>query len=171
MRQLQCAHLNHAMVLLNRVMILPTHMNDRIHLLLPAGEPSRSPRFPLWFMEEFQGIIAVEISSLFPCGNSGEIKENFYVDISTSFPCRIPDQGNSPRILKWNGRRSEGSQLSENIPVMIRCHSLVNKNVYRFGVTSLSLQPGFENSPEFPCGFDAHDEYKGRLKSWKRHFL
>ena len=74
-----------------------------IGLWPPAGKPSTSPRFPHGFMGEFQGIIPVEISSSFPCGNSGEIKENilcgyfplfslqnhrgyFHMEISLIFP-------------------------------------------------------------------------------------
>ena len=115
-------------------------------------------------MWEFQGIIPAEISSWFLCGNEGEMKGNFLcgyfrflslwnpwgyfrVEISLVLPSKIS---------KCNLMTQEGSQLCENIPVMIWCHSLENQIVYRFGETSLSFQPDLKISPEFPREISFH---------------
>ena len=113
-------------------------------------------------MGKFQGIIPAENSSWFPCGNSGETKEIFLCKYF-----RLISQWNPwgsflaesslvlpSKISKCNLMTYQGSQLCENIPVMIWCHSLVNFNVYRFGEISLShFNPGLKISLEFPRGF------------------
>ena len=43
----------------------------------PSGRAIHVPRISTQIKGEFQGIIPAEISSLFPCGNLGEMKGNF----------------------------------------------------------------------------------------------
>ena len=93
---------SYSRTMLGKNLIVPSITN----WFFPAGKPSTSPRFPRGFMGEFKGIIPVEISSWFPCGNSGEMKGNFlcgyfrllslwnpwgyfHVEISLVFPWKI----------------------------------------------------------------------------------
>ena len=97
--------------------------------MYPAGKPSTSPRFPHGFIREFQGFIPEEISSLYPCGNSGEIKDNFLctffplfslenhrvyfqMEISLVFPSKCQS------VIKGH---SNGPSCEKNIPVMFWC--------------------------------------------------
>ena len=116
----------------------------------PAGEPSMSARFPLGFVVECQGIIPAEISSWFRKfrGKEGEISKwtfppPFPVESLGIFPHENFSRA-SLKNFKFNLMTKEGSQLCENIPLVIWCHSLVNWNVYRFGETFLSIQSQFK---------------------------
>ena len=94
----------------------------------------------------------------YPCGNflmiseiqgkEGEISKwifppPFPVESLGIFPHENFSRA-SLKNFKFNLMTKEGSQLCENIPVVIRCHSLVNWNVYRFGETFLSFQSQFK---------------------------
>ena len=92
--------------------------------VIPAGEPSTSPRFRRGFMGEFQGITPAEISSRFPCGNEEQMKGYFLcgyfqllslwnpwgyfrVEISHVLPSKILNCN----LMTW-----ERSQLCEKYP-------------------------------------------------------
>ena len=118
------------------------------------------PRFPHRFIGELQGIIPVEISTVFLCRNSVEIMKSFFIRI---FPLpfsivslRIFPHEYFPhtslKISKRNTRTQEGFQLCNkhhSVDLMSFFGELKCFQVWgNFHLISIS--------PEFPCGFPFH---------------
>ena len=115
-----------------------------------ASHP-RPPDFHADLWGNSRGSSLCKFLHYFPAEIQGKWRRIFYVDISGSFPCGIPGDislGFPSEISKFSLMTWEGFKSCENIPVMTRCHALVNYKVYRFGETSLSFQPRFR---KFTC--------------------
>ena len=116
-------------IILSGSVLTETGRQFRVHctpfINSPSGQVIRVPQISTWNYGEFQEIIRVEISSLFPCRNSGEIMENFQCGCFPFFSLEN-NQGYfrmeiSLEISKCHKRPYKGSQLGKNIPVMFYC--------------------------------------------------